>query len=237
MKSFLPNDELLSAYLDGEVTDQEREVVERALHESPEVRRALDELRRLQADVRALPRMRLEPDFCDRVLRESQRTMLLGEASGAQESNVIASPVRADESGWRDDWQPELTGRRVERPRFQRLQRVAAALAVLVPALVLMVLATRDPRAGVSQVATSERGDAQRGKEGEADEFSERRDEPESLAADGLTRFRSADQQSQLDRKSGPAGSLAGTPVGEGEDVNRRRTSARDGEGAGGRET
>ena len=44
--------------LDGEVTDQERELVERALRDSPQVRGSLDELRRLQADLRGLPQLR-----------------------------------------------------------------------------------------------------------------------------------------------------------------------------------
>src|SRR5437762_1078624 len=59
MNSFLPSDELLSAYLDGEATAQEREVVERALRENPVVRQSLEELRRLQAELCGLPRLRL----------------------------------------------------------------------------------------------------------------------------------------------------------------------------------
>src|SRR5258708_38579 len=122
MKSPLPNDELLSAYLDGEATDQEREVVERALRESSQVRASLEGLRRLQADLRALPPRRLEPDFCDQVLRQAQRTMLLGDspdtgaepqargsdaiAAGAGPLDSRPSPARPDNLAWRAGWQP-----------------------------------------------------------------------------------------------------------------------------------
>src|SRR6266550_3300798 len=95
MNSFLPNDELLSAYLDGEVTDQERELVERALRESQVAGQSLEEMRRLQADLRGLPRLRLEPDFCDHVLRQAQRTMLLG---GGPELRPELPPSGADTS-------------------------------------------------------------------------------------------------------------------------------------------
>ena len=47
--------ELLSAYLDGEVTGKERAVVEQALAESPELRQELESLRRTVALVKALP--------------------------------------------------------------------------------------------------------------------------------------------------------------------------------------
>jgi anti-sigma factor RsiW len=86
MNRFLPNDELLSAYLDGEVTAGERELVERALREIPAVRQSLEELRRLQDGVRSLPRYHLEPDFCQGVLRQAERAMLSPSAQvpGAQ---------------------------------------------------------------------------------------------------------------------------------------------------------
>lgn len=71
------NDELLSAYLDGEVTVEDRDWVERLLsadrnsdrlHESFEARDLLTEFRSLGDDLRKLPRHRLDESFADRVL-------------------------------------------------------------------------------------------------------------------------------------------------------------------------
>lgn len=49
-------DELLSAYLDGEVTEAERALVEARLARDPSTRSQLEELRSLSASLRALPR-------------------------------------------------------------------------------------------------------------------------------------------------------------------------------------
>lgn len=72
----LSQDELLSAYLDGEVTPQEREQVERWLAESPEARQTLEELRNLSAAVQSLPKAELGEDLADSVLRLAERRML-----------------------------------------------------------------------------------------------------------------------------------------------------------------
>ncbi len=67
------NDELLSAYLDNEVTDEERATVQRALADSPEMRMSFESLRQVQARLRAIPRLTLADDFHERVLREAKR--------------------------------------------------------------------------------------------------------------------------------------------------------------------
>lgn len=51
----LPQDELLSAYLDGELTAAEQAEVERLLATDPAARQLLDELRTLSATLQALP--------------------------------------------------------------------------------------------------------------------------------------------------------------------------------------
>jgi len=70
-----PNHELLSAYLDGELSAGERAEVERLLAADPAVRRQFDELRELSEAVRSLPRQSLGGDFDmpGRVLREAAR--------------------------------------------------------------------------------------------------------------------------------------------------------------------
>ena len=66
MNPFGPDDELISAYLDDELSTEERAYVERLLVERPEARRLLDphhetRLSRLDVHLRALGwRMRLE---------------------------------------------------------------------------------------------------------------------------------------------------------------------------------
>jgi len=67
------NHELLSAYLDNEVTSEERIEVEKALAESAEVRTSLESLRQVQARLQAIPRRTLPADFHERVLREVDR--------------------------------------------------------------------------------------------------------------------------------------------------------------------
>src|SRR5262249_33982486 len=144
------------------------------------------------------------------------------------------APVRPENAAWRSGWQSAAP-----RGRFQRFQRVAAALAVLVPALVLMVLAARDPRAGVARWEHGDRQDALRAKERETDDFAAERAREESLAG-GMTKFRDRfelevfdrkavdphsveyeEQQSRLERNLGVLDSVAGASAGEGVGQNR----------------
>ena len=72
MKSVV-SEELVSAYFDGEVTVEERLLVERALAESPELRRFYDKLQELRAGLQSLPRHRLPRDFAARVMERVER--------------------------------------------------------------------------------------------------------------------------------------------------------------------
>ena len=67
-----PDDELLSAYLDGEVTVDERATVDRWLAESAEHRQTLEELRSLSQSLESLPKLRLEDELYQSVLRAAQ---------------------------------------------------------------------------------------------------------------------------------------------------------------------
>ncbi|HEV3006634.1 MAG TPA: zf-HC2 domain-containing protein [Pirellulales bacterium] len=75
------DDELLTAYLDGELTADERRRVETLLADQPESRQLLDELRALGGTLASVPRYRLDADFASRVLRAAERTMLSGEVA------------------------------------------------------------------------------------------------------------------------------------------------------------
>ena len=63
------SDELLSAYLDGEVTAEERAAVETRLAASEADRRLLEELQALRGEFQSLPKAAVAEGFADRVVR------------------------------------------------------------------------------------------------------------------------------------------------------------------------
>jgi len=108
------NDELLSAYLDNEVTDEERAKVDRALVDSPETRISLESLKQVQSRLHAVPRLTLADDFHERVVRELERR----------------SVAQAVATG---------TVRSAETAKWMRVATIAATVAaVLVVALVIV---------------------------------------------------------------------------------------------------
>jgi negative regulator of sigma E activity len=78
-------DELLSAYLDGELSPAEQAQVESHLAGDPEARQLLDELRILASDVRSLPRHKAGEGFSERVVRAALA------AQPASDANVVTS--------------------------------------------------------------------------------------------------------------------------------------------------
>ena len=62
------DEELLSAYIDGEVTDDERAAVEKRLRGDPQARATVDELREVSQAVRSLPKCELGTDLYETVL-------------------------------------------------------------------------------------------------------------------------------------------------------------------------
>ena len=72
-------EELLSAYLDDELSPHERAQVEQWLLDSAEYRRVFDELRNARADMQSLPRHKLSEDLGQTVLRRAERAVLAGE--------------------------------------------------------------------------------------------------------------------------------------------------------------
>jgi anti-sigma factor RsiW len=63
------HDELLSAYLDGELSADERAALEQRLADSPELRGMLDELQSVSHQVRSLPPQSAGGDFAPRVVQ------------------------------------------------------------------------------------------------------------------------------------------------------------------------
>ncbi len=85
------NDELLSAYLDGEVTAEEQAKIEKLLASQPQARQLLDELRALSGALQSLPPARLETDLSDRVIRAAQRQILTGGEAAADSTGTAGS--------------------------------------------------------------------------------------------------------------------------------------------------
>ena len=67
-ESHIP-DELLSAYLDGELSAAEQRQVTDALEEDPRLQTLLDELRQVRDDVKQLPQHSVPPEFAERILQ------------------------------------------------------------------------------------------------------------------------------------------------------------------------
>ncbi len=103
----VPENELFSAYLDGELTAEEQARVEQLLATSPEARQLVDELRALSTTLQNLPAYPLGEDLSGRVLRQAERQILTGASGGGEtvagksEPAVPASqvPVSQAESG------------------------------------------------------------------------------------------------------------------------------------------
>ncbi|MFZ1932475.1 MAG: hypothetical protein WCB27_05575 [Thermoguttaceae bacterium] len=91
----LPQDELLSAYLDGELTAEEQAEAERLLAASPAARQLLDELWAVSATLQSLPQMKVGEDLSQQVLRVAERRMLTeGEPADAAPAPLSRTLLR-----------------------------------------------------------------------------------------------------------------------------------------------
>ena len=117
------NEDLLSAYVDGEVTDDQRALVEARLAESPSTRAVLADIEAARDAVRALPMRDAPPEFWARILDGTG----LDAADLADDADEDASDVVVT-----------LDSRRASRlPRWIAIAGGAAAAAVI--AAVLLV--------------------------------------------------------------------------------------------------
>ena len=74
----VPEYELLSAYLDGELTAAERVQVEQLLASDPAARQLFSDLRALSSTLQSLPQHRLKESLSDAVLHQAEHEMLAG---------------------------------------------------------------------------------------------------------------------------------------------------------------
>lgn len=111
----LPDEELLSAFLDGECTAAERASLEARLASSAELRAVLDDVRAARAAVRALPPRDAPPEFWARILATEPGT-------GADPAPVVDL----------------ATARRSRRPARWVAAVASAAAAAVIAAVVLV---------------------------------------------------------------------------------------------------
>ncbi len=116
-----PQEELISAYVDGELSPEERAQVEKWLADSPELRQLHDELRAVRSSLQSLPRHKLDHDLGEAVLRRAERTVLAG-------SNEVSVAGRVGPDGPLQAWWSHNTWRRWAWPAVA----IAAALLLIV---------------------------------------------------------------------------------------------------------
>jgi hypothetical protein len=81
---------LISAYLDDELTVEERARIEQLLATNAEARQLVDELRALRSGLQELPQHRLEIDFAQNVLRKAEQSIADSQAPTKNESKNTA---------------------------------------------------------------------------------------------------------------------------------------------------
>ena len=87
------DDELLSAYLDGELTDSERAAVEARLATDPAAQQLLHELRSVSQSVQAIPTAGLGRDLSDEILRRARAAAPAATRSREAKSASAAEPT------------------------------------------------------------------------------------------------------------------------------------------------
>jgi anti-sigma factor RsiW len=112
-------EELLSAYLDGELTAAEQAQVERLLRASLEARQLLDELRAVSSTLQGLPQQKLKEDLSQQVLQIAQRRRI-GTSSASPETATTPRESRL---------------RRMLSPRALVWSGLALAVAVVITVL------------------------------------------------------------------------------------------------------
>ena len=113
---------LISGYLDGQLTEEERALVEQSMQEDPATKRLVEELRANAEQMQGLPRFRTPEGFAERLM-------------ASPELDRAFSDLATDEVGQRS----ELSDESSAYPRTRRL-RLAVAAIVSLAAMMLVTL-------------------------------------------------------------------------------------------------
>jgi len=111
----LPEYELLSAYLDGELSAAEQAQVEQLLVASAQARQLLEELRALSSALKSLPAQKIGEDLSESVLRMAQRRMMTQSVSTETPVEPLSKTI----------------SRRLKNPRIWAWQAAIVAVALL----------------------------------------------------------------------------------------------------------
>lgn len=179
----VPEEELFSAYLDGEVTAGEQAQIEQLLAVSPAARQLMDELRALSVTLQSLPSHKIGEDISGDVLRAVQYRLINDPDESPEPSVTI--PM----------WKRAL--RRAAKPRNLVWPLAAAAAAILMMLNAQGPDARRDPGMAlhVPKAAAPEKAPAADEKLNREDENLEIRALPEDRAASW--RYAEADQSGE----------------------------------------
>lgn len=139
----LPENELFSAYVDGELTAAEQVEVEQILNDNPEARQLVDELRSLSLSLQSLPPYKLDKDLAERVLVQAEREMLAQPASPLPGFHQV-DVAEAKPSSWFR--------------RFLRPRSIAWSAAAIFVAIVLVFNESDTNNRGANRVAQAPGG-------------------------------------------------------------------------------
>jgi len=123
--SSIPDEELISAYFDGELSGGELARAEQLLATRADCRQLLEELTSLRASLQSLPQTTLGTNFADGVLRRAEREMLQAPAAAPRAATA------AKQAPYEDDHPPLLSWRRWQRPLAWSTLAVAASLLIM----------------------------------------------------------------------------------------------------------
>ena len=84
------SEELISAYLDGELTSDEQVRVEQALLEDPHSQQLLEDLQALHDRLQAIPHSEPSQDYTQQILRRAERAILTGTSTASGEEATTA---------------------------------------------------------------------------------------------------------------------------------------------------
>lgn len=166
--------ELISAYLDGQLSPTERAQAESLLAEQPALRQLYEELQGLRQNLQSLPKVKLPSDFSQSVLRQAERTVLRGD-EGRGDSLVDASSRSASRSTLATPAPRDAFA--TERNLWRRFARPAVWSALAVAAALMISVATREPDAGKRQTVALSTGKERPARDGREAEIA-RRDAP-----------------------------------------------------------
>ncbi len=168
-----PNEELISAFLDGELSAEEKRHVEQLLVEHAEYRQLFEELRALRGTFAALPRYRLPEDLSQSVLRRAEQELLRDAGRSAPGKPATGKPATGKPTTGKPTTAKSATAKPADHDTDMLVERPAAASGptwrargwraafwpamVAAAAIAMMVLGPKQPD-GERQIARAPAG-------------------------------------------------------------------------------